>query len=434
MRRRSDFSSEMPGDLPVDDALAPFAEEVRFAVSGPPPVPSESLAAVLTAGFSGISPTEKGDLLVTAASNVHGPAPQVAGLPNWKEETDMPITGFFTAALAKLAGAGSAAKAALAGVTAVTTMAMAGGAAGVLPGPAQTLVASAVNAATPFEFPGAGGATATAGQAVGNVPAQLPVPVAVPDVPAASATAGAKAGSTSASASASTSAPANATPPSVVPSLPGVPGVPGLPQVTVPPAVSNLVNGMPACVKDLIPAGGATPDPTRLAAQIPGCITQVLGTASLPPEVARCVSAILGTIGGVSGMSTAGVPSVGSLNVSSCVPMDTSKCVSAMTSLLATTPGISGGGVPNIGNLPGLTNLTGCVPMNVTACLTSLTSAATTGTTGTTPKLDLSACMPTGLPTSGLPGTGSLPGLGTVSGLSGGGLPGLSGALPFFGR
>jgi len=432
MRRRSDFSSEMPGDLPVDDALAPFAEEVRFAVSGPPPVPSESLAAVLTAGFSGISPTEKGDLLVTAASNVHGPAPQVAGLPNWKEETDMPITGFFTAALAKLAGAGSAAKAALAGVTAVTTMAMAGGAAGVLPGPAQTLVASAVNAATPFEFPGAGGATATAGQAVGNVPAQLPVPVAVPDVPAASATAGAKAGSTSASASASTSAPANATPPSVVPSLPGVPGVPGLPQVTVPAAVSNLVNGMPACVKNLIPASG-TPDPTKLAAQIPGCITQVLGTASLPPEVAKCVSSILGTIGGASGMSTASVPSIGSLNVSSCVPMDTSTCVSAMTSLLATMPNVGGGGVPNIGNLqnlsggglPGLTNLAGCVPMNVTACLTSLTSAATTGTT---PKLDLSACMPTGRPTSGLPGTGSLPGL------SGSGLPGLSGALPFFGR
>ena len=90
--------------------------------------------------------------------------------------------------------------------------------------------------------------------------------------------------------------------------------------------------------------------------------------------------------------------------------------------LLGTLPNLSGGGLPNLGSLPGLTNLTGCVPMNVTACITSLASAATTGTT---PKLDLSACMPTGLPT-GLPGTGSLPGLGT--------LPGLSGALPFLGR
>ncbi|HET7718867.1 MAG TPA: hypothetical protein VFK43_02790, partial [Acidimicrobiales bacterium] len=134
----------MPGELPLDDALAPFAEEVRFAVSGPPPVPSMSLAAVLTAGFSGVSPTDKGDLLVTAASNVHGPAPQAAGLPNWKEETDMPVHGIFASLLAKLAGAGTAAKGALAGVTAVTTMAMAGGAAGVLPGPAQSLVASAV--------------------------------------------------------------------------------------------------------------------------------------------------------------------------------------------------------------------------------------------------------------------------------------------------
>ena len=423
MRRRSDFSSEMPGELPLDDVTAPFAEEMRFAVSGPPPVPSMSLAAVLTAGFSGVSPTEKGDLLATAASNVHGPAPQAAGLPNWKEETDMPITGFFAAALAKLAGAGTAAKAALAGATAVTTMAMAGGAAGVLPGPAQTLVASAVNAATPFEFPGAGDVTAAAG-----LPA-LPTTVTVPVLPAAppvTGTAGVKAGATSASASASASAPAPATAPVTVPPLPGVPGVPGvpaLPQVTVPPALSGLVNGMPACVKNLLPAGGGTPDPTKLAAQIPGCITQVLGTSALPPQVAACVSSILATIGGASGMSPTSVPNVGSLNVSSCVPVDSSACVSSMMSLLAMMPSLSGGGLPSPTNLASLANVAGCVPMNLTACITSLTSAATTATT---PKLDLSACLPTGLPTSGLPGAGSLPGMGS--------LPGLSGALPFLGR
>lgn len=433
MRRRSDLSHEMPGDLPPNDALAPFAEEVRFAVSGPPPVPSTALATVLTAGFSGFSPTEKGDLLATAASNVHGPAPQAAGLPNWKKETDMPVTGMLAGLLAKLAGAGTAAKGALAGATAVTTMAMAGGAAGVLPGPAQTLVASAVNAATPFEFPGAGDPTAVVDSVTGTLP-QLPVPVPVPDLPAtpsASAGAGAQAGTTSGSAtpSASGSASAKAATPAVTPALPGLPSVPNLPQVSIPPAVSGLVNGLPACVKNLVPAGGGTPDPTTLATQIPGCISQVLGTSGLPPEVAKCVASVLGTIGGASGMSAAAVPSLGSLNMSSCVPMDSSKCVSSMLSLLATLPS-AGGGLPNLGSLPGLTNLAGCVPMNVPACITSISASAGTGTA---PKFDLSTCLPTSLPT-GLPGAGSLPGLGTVSGLSGGGLPGLSGALPFFGR
>jgi hypothetical protein len=427
MRRRPDFSSEMPGEPPLDDALAPFAEEVRFAVSGPPPVPSMSLAAVLTVGFSGVSPTEKGDLLATAASNVHGPAPQAAGLPNWKEETDMPITGFFAATLAKLAGAGTAAKGALAGVTAVTTMAMAGGAAGVLPGPAQTLVASAVNAATPFEFPGADDPAAIVESVTGTLP-QLPVPVTVPNLPATpsgSVSAGGQAGTTGGSAtpSASGSASAKATTPAVTPALPGLPGVPNLPQVTVPPAVAGLVNGLPACVKNLIPAGGGTPDPTKLATQIPGCITQVLGTASLPPEVAKCVASVLGTIGGASGMSAAAVPSLGSLNMSSCVPLDTSKCVSSMLSLLATLPNLSGGGLPNLSSLSGITNLAGCVPMNIPACITSISASAGTGTA---PKFDLSTCLPAALPTTGLPGTGSLPGVGTVSGLSG--------ALPFFGR
>lgn len=348
----------------------------------------------------------------------------------------MPVTGIFSALLAKLAGAGTAAKGALAGVTALTTVAMAGGAAGVLPGPAQTLVASAVNAATPFEFPGAGDVTATVHQAVGSLP-DLPVPVTVPALPAtpsASASVGAQAktGPGSATPSASGSAAASATTRAVTPTVPGLPGLPNLPQVSIPPAVAGLVNGLPACVKNLIPAGGATPDPTRLAAQIPGCITQVLGTASLPPAVANCVASVLGTIGGASGMSTAAVPSIRSLNVSSCVPMDTSRCVSSMLGLLATLPNLSGGGVPgvgslpNLGSLPSLTNLAGCVPMNVPACITSISASAGTGTA---PKFDLSTCMPLALPTTGLPGTGSLPGVGTLSGLSG-----LAGALPFFGK
>jgi hypothetical protein len=133
--------------------------------------------------------------------------------------------------------------------------------------------------------------------------------------------------------------------------------------------------------------------------------------------VAKCVASVLGTIGGASGMSTAAVPSIGSLNVSSCVPLDSSKCVSSMLGLLATMPNLSGGGLPN------LTNLAGCVPMNVPACLTTISASAGTGTA---PKLDLSTCMPLALPTTGLPGTGSLPGLSTLSGFTG--------ALPFLGK
>lgn len=339
----------------------------------------------------------------------------------------MPVTGIFASLLAKLAGAGTAAKGALAGVTAVTTMAMAGGAAGVLPGPAQTLVASVVNAATPFEFPGVDDPTTVVESVTGGLP-ELPVPVtvpALPGTPSASAKAGGQAGTAAGSAtpSASGSASASVASPAVTPTLPGLPGMPDLPQVSIPPAVSGLVNGLPACVKNLVPAGGGTPDPTTLATQIPACITQVLGTSSLPPEVATCVASVLGTIGGASGMSAAAVPSVGSLNMSSCVPMDTSKCVSSMLGLLATVPSLSGGGLPNLGSLPGVTDVTGCVPMNVPACITSISASAGTGTA---PRLDLSTCMPAALPTTGLPGAGSLPGLG--------GLPGLAGALPFFGR
>lgn len=47
---------------------------------------------------------EKGDLLVTAASNVPGPAPQVAGLPKWRKKKMIEL------ALAKLTALSLAAK------------------------------------------------------------------------------------------------------------------------------------------------------------------------------------------------------------------------------------------------------------------------------------------------------------------------------------
>jgi hypothetical protein len=406
-----------------DDAFpAQFAEEVRFAVSGPPPVPSAALASVLAGGVSNptdVHPTDKGDLLATAASNVHGPAPQAAGLPkNWRNESDMDFSGgLLTGLLAKVSGIGTAAKAAMATVTAVTTMGLAGAAAGVLPGPAQTLVATAVNAATPFQLPTGTAVTDAAPQASTKLPGvETPVSVTVPAVPSlpaappVSVAASAKAGASAASAPTAPAAPA----------VPGVPGMPALPSVTVPPAVAGLVKNLPACVTNLLPAGGV-PDPTKLATQIPACIPQVLAAANLPADVAKCVSSVLGAIGGASGMSTGSVPGLAALNVSSCVPLDATKCVSNMMGALGSLPGLPTG-VPGLNSFPGLGNVTGCVPLDVSKCITSITGALSTlPSTGTAPKLDLSACMPTGVP------AGAIPGFGT-------GLPGLSGALPFFGR
>ena len=152
-----DYDVEMPGHHPLDDAaieafftgqsaddalapLAGFVEDLRSMTSGPPPVPSLQLAQMLASGLS----TENGDLLVTAASNVPGPAPQAAGLPKWRKKK------MVVAEL--LAGLGLAAKAAF-GITAAAAAVTAGGAAGVLPGPAQHAVAIGVEAVTPFSVP-----------------------------------------------------------------------------------------------------------------------------------------------------------------------------------------------------------------------------------------------------------------------------------------
>lgn len=428
MSPSSDFLSEMPNDPSYDDAVpAAFAEEVRFAVSGPPPVPSAALAAVMVAGIStAVHPADKGDLLVTAASNVNGPAPQVAGLPKWREEKSMGASGVLAGLLAKVSGVGTAAKATVAGIAAVATMGVAGAAAGVLPGPAQNAVATAVNAATPFQFPGTDAVNGAVEHATGQIP-KVDVPKVVPpSVPSVSVDVGAKAGSTSAGAGAKVA-------PSATPAVPNV-GVPSLPPVAVPPAVGGLIKNLPACVTNLVPTGGGVPDPAKLATQIPACIPQVLAAAGLPVDVAKCIASVLGSIGGASGMTTGSVPSIGSLKLSSCVPVDATKCVSSMLGLLANLPGVSGGfpgfagAIPGFGSIPGLSNVAGCVPMNVSACINSITSAVgalpTTGgvpTPGSLAKLDLSACMPTGATSTGIPGLGT-------------GIPGLGGALPFFGR
>ncbi len=62
--------------------LTAFVADVRRLGAGPVPQPSLALSTIFLHGIS----TEKGDLRATAASNVDGPAPQVAGLPKWRRK------------------------------------------------------------------------------------------------------------------------------------------------------------------------------------------------------------------------------------------------------------------------------------------------------------------------------------------------------------
>jgi len=96
-----DDDSEMPRHHPLDDAaieafftgqpadedlapLAGFVEDLESMTSGPVPVPALQLAAMLADGF----PTENGDLLATAASNVTGPAQAGVRTTEVEEEED----------------------------------------------------------------------------------------------------------------------------------------------------------------------------------------------------------------------------------------------------------------------------------------------------------------------------------------------------------
>lgn len=429
MSRFDDYPDEMPTDPATDDYdaewLRPFAEELRFAVSGPAPEPSSALAMVMAGGVS----TDKGDLPVRAASNVR-PAPQASGLPKWRKESKtMPIhtpaAGFVSALLTKLAGAGTAAKATVAGLTAAATMSVAGAAAGVLPGPAQGAVAGVVNAMSPLNLHGddptgaADTALAQVDKALTSVPVPVPVPAPIPSgAPAASTSAGPKL-------------------PVPVPSLPNIPAV-AIPSIANLPV--EVPVSLPACVTNLIPTG-TTPDPTRLLAQIPGCITSVLGSAGMPVDVSRCVAAVLATVNGV--LSPGSMGSLPQLNMSACMPFDTSACTSNTVSAVAPAGMASMPFVGDMisrmfagfGGLPGLSNVPGCLPFDIGRCITSIVGNVPGLASGGVPDIDLSACLPTGI-TSGLPGLPAgvpgIPGMGSIPGL-GGSIPFFGGGIPFFG-
>jgi hypothetical protein len=127
---RSAASGELAG-------LVAFAEDARAVGQSRMPVPDPTLEVMFVDGVS----AENGDLLVTAASNVHGPATQAAGLPK-RRSKKMTVAEL-------LAGLSLGAKAAL-GIGVAAAAVTGAAAAGALPDAAQHAVSSTVNAVSPF--------------------------------------------------------------------------------------------------------------------------------------------------------------------------------------------------------------------------------------------------------------------------------------------
>jgi hypothetical protein len=292
------------------------------------------------------------------------------------------------------------------------------GAAGALPGPAQHAVAGVVNAVSPLHIPtgdGTGGAGGTFAAALHG--GQTPAGVRTSVGGTGTATAGAQ-GSTAeeSSATASTSTAAK-----VSPNLAGLsPALPSLPSLPVSfPGAGSLPAGVPTCVTSIVDpsTGHLLVPPAQLSAAVLACAKSLVPTGSLPGPVASCLTSVLGSLQGlVGGGVPTGVPNV---DVRSCVPVDVSTCVSSVVGAVGANPmallgnvgnlgtltGLSGllGQVGGLGGLADLARLPGCVPVDPGACVSSILGSVGAGVpNGGVPKIDLSACLPTGL-VGGLP-------------------------------
>ena len=409
------------GHAPAENslfALVEFAQDVRSVADRATPRPNAALASVLSTGLS----TEKGDLLVTAGSNVIGPATtQAAGLPKWRNRPRMLPTGLFSGVVAKVVAG------VVSGLVGVTGL----GAAGALPGPAQDAVAGVVNTVTPFDLPTAEGD----GEATVSVPVPVPgVDVGVtvgtgqastsvtagPGGIGASAAGGANASTAARTSGATTGARGDASVNVPAPTIPTIPNLPNL---------GNLPIDVPACVKDIVDVRTGQPKVPldQISTQVVNCVKTLMATsgASLPAGVSQCVNSILAM---VAGAAPGSVPNITGLDVSKCVPVDVTKCMSSVMGMFSNLPGLGGSSGAGTGggfNLPSLGNfdLSGCVPFSLDACLSSLLGMAgnlpNVGTggipglgAGTVPSLgslNLAACVPFG----SLP---SIPGLGSLSG------------------
>lgn len=236
MTRFHDDGDEMPRTATLDERsieaiiagrsgvehpmLSAFIADVRLLGAGPVPQPSSALSSIFLHGVS----TEKGDLRATAASNVDGPAPQVAGLPKWRRK--IMVVKHFIAGLSvvgKLTFGIGAAAAASGGA----------GSAGVLPDPLQHQFAETFDGIAPFELddPGAGDdgtapGTPGNGKELDEVES-APAPVVVTATTATTATAATTTPATTAAVVGTTAAPPQ--PPTTGPAPAGSPpaGFPG---------------------------------------------------------------------------------------------------------------------------------------------------------------------------------------------------------------
>jgi hypothetical protein len=186
------------------------------------------------------------------------------------------MPGILAGLLSKVAGLGTLAKGGIAAVVAALTMTVAGGATGVLLHP-TTVAGTSASASTSAGTGAVSGVTAGAGASVpptSGATAHATVGVTVPPVTAAPAT---------------------------VPKA-------GAPAAVTSPAVPEL----PACIKNLIPAKGTTPDPAKFIPQLIACIRSLvaahvpttgvpsmLGSAGLPAGVASCLSSLFSSMPGI---------------------------------------------------------------------------------------------------------------------------------------
>ena len=442
-----DVPGEMPGDTFLDadapderaaeaillgatpeqaglEPLVMFANDVRTVAERANPQPNAALASVLSTGFS----TEKGDLLVTAGSNVIGPATtQAAGLPKWRNRTRMLPAGIFSGMVAKVVAG------VVTGLVGVTGL----GAAGALPGPAQDAVATVVNTVTPLNLPtdDRGGAAVTTSLPVPGVDVGVTVGTGTTGNKSTTSVSGgadgptATAGATSKSTGGTTGAAGNALVDLPTPSVPGLPNLPNLPDLP------NLPVQMPTCVTEIVDVRTGQPKVPlgQISTKVASCVRSLIATsgAPIPAGVNQCVDSILSMVAGVT---PGAVPNITGLDVSKCVPVDVTRCMSSVMGMFQNLPGFgvgfggsanstggstSGGpSIPFFGNV----DLPGCMPFDLDGCLSSLMGMAAnlpnvntggipglgSGTIPSLGSLNLSSCVPFG----SLP---SIPGLGFLS-------------------
>ncbi|MDQ3980006.1 MAG: hypothetical protein M3314_10700 [Actinomycetota bacterium] len=151
-----------PGEL--GDALVAFSQDVDAVMSGPAPTPKGNLAALLREGFSpqtdpAARPTA--DQGTPWATSVPAPAMPKEWVPVSRPRPasppPVPPSGRRRSLrlIPRLAGLGLAAKVGL-GLGVAAASVTGAGAAGVLPDPAQEVVATVVDTVTPFHIPESG--------------------------------------------------------------------------------------------------------------------------------------------------------------------------------------------------------------------------------------------------------------------------------------